>query len=89
MKLKGSIKSVVDKLVEESLMASNYMRNLLNNITIVVVETKKLTELVITMNDRLNKQEEIILRLVNQNQSKTKSDHLEYSKQKKEPPKLN
>ncbi|MBM3194168.1 MAG: hypothetical protein FJZ60_00205 [Chlamydiae bacterium] len=80
---------MVDKLVEESLMASNYMRNLLNNITIVVVETKKLTELVITMNDRLNKQEEIILRLVNQNQSKTKSDHLEYSKQKKEPPKLN
>lgn len=88
MKLKDSIKSMVDKMVEESLMASNYMKKLLNNITIIAVETKKLTDHVLTMNSRLNKHEEIILRLVNQSKESHDSNE-SVVKQQKDPMKLN
>lgn len=88
MNLKDSIKSMIDKLVEESLMASHHIKKLLNSITILAAETKKLTELVITMNNRLNKHEEIILRLANQpKENRTEAENI--VKPKKDPMKLN
>jgi|688.fasta_scaffold737060_3 hypothetical protein len=90
MNPKSYFKFTIEKLLEDSLISSEYMKKIFNNITIIAVETKKMAETVMKMNDRLNQHEEIILQLANQiNQTKEKNDSLSYVKSNREPSKPN
>lgn len=89
---KSSFRSVVDKLIEESISSSDYMKKVFNNVATLAVEAKKITDMVLKMNDRLNQHEEIILRLLNQTYQQKplkKEDFFSYPEKKKDPEKPN
>lgn len=89
---KSSFRSVVDKLIEESISSSDYMKKVFNNVATLAVEAKKITDMVLKMNDKLNQHEEIILRLLNQTyqqKPQKKEDFFSYPEKKKDPEKPN
>jgi hypothetical protein len=57
---KSGFKVLVDGFFENSLAASNYMKTIVQNLTLVALETKKLADALLRMNDRLDRHEILI-----------------------------
>lgn len=74
-------KSFLKKIFEEYLQASELAKKLVDNITITALETKKIADLMLKMNDRLNQQERVILTLLdlhNERERREKEKNTEY-----------
>lgn len=79
---KKILKEVANKFVDASIEKSDYAKKISECMNIMALETKKIVDLVIKMNDRLNIHEKVILQLVEiQSQKK---ENLEFDLPKKE-----
>jgi len=54
---KSGLKNIIDNFFENSLAASKYMKTMIHNISLVATETKKLADIILRMNDRLDRHE--------------------------------
>jgi len=90
MSIQNSLKSIVEKLFEESLASSKYVKKILDNMILIASETKKVAETMVKMNERLNQHEEAILKII-ELQRKNQVDPVEqiFSKNKEGPSKPN
>lgn len=91
MSAPGPFRSIVEKLFEESLASSKYVKKILDNMVLIALETKKIAEVMTEMNERLNQHEDAILKIIELQQQKNQSDVVEqvFIKNKEEPSKPN
>lgn len=90
----SSLKSFVGKMFEESLQASEFMSKIIDNVGKMAVETKKMADLLLKVNERLNQHERVILTLLdlhNERERKEKEKNVDYTsvKSAEKPPKPN
>jgi len=80
---------MVEKYFEEMVESSEYIKKIVNNISIVANESKKIAEFALIINQRLNSHEELLLRLIEEKKEKKDlfSDYA--AKSKNEPNKPN
>lgn len=62
-KTKSPFKTMIEGFIEESIATSIHVNKIVSSITLVALETKKLAESLLVLNDRLNTHEELILKL--------------------------
>ena len=85
MTQKSTFKSFLEKAFDESLESSTFMQKVVDSITIVANETKKVAELMLRINDRLNQHEKIILMLLDvQNEKQKKEQYVDHVSKSKE-----
>jgi hypothetical protein len=88
MTSKSGFKAMAEKFIEDSLEVSPLLKKIAHSITLVATESKRLAELMLVINNRLNTHEEIILRLVEA--QKEKKEQMDYKIQtRREPTKPN
>jgi nucleoside-triphosphatase THEP1 len=92
----SSLKSFVSKMFEESLRASEFMSKIIDNVGEMAVEIKKVADLLLKTNERLNQHERVILTLLNlhnerERKEKEKEKNVDYTnvKSAEKPPKPN
>ena len=89
MNTKSAFKTLIEKAFDDSLKSSQYLSKVIDNIIITANEAKKLANLVLKMNDRINQHERMILTLLDIVNEKDK-DKVGYSLgSKNEPTKPN
>ena len=76
MTSKNSFKTLLEKVFDESLESSKFMNKIINNVTLMATETKKIAELLMRMNDRINQHEKIILMLLDAQNEKDKKEKI-------------
>jgi len=86
-----SLKSIVNKILEDSLRTSTFISSLVNNFSKMAEETKKIADLLLKINERLNQHEDVILTLVKLHDERVKKErNIDYveieSKQKPNKP---
>lgn len=84
----GGFKSLMEKLFDDSLEKSKFMNKVIDNITIIASEFTRLTEIMVTINNRINQHEQAISLLLNVHNEKNKQDNIAefMPKGKNEPP---
>jgi|APGre2960657404_1045060.scaffolds.fasta_scaffold323677_2 hypothetical protein len=89
----NSFKSFLGKVFEDSLSSSEFMKKIIDNVTTVAAETKKIADLMLKMNERLNQHERVILTLLdlhNERERKEKEKNADHAnvklKEKQEKP---
>lgn len=92
MTAKERLKSIFENLLEDSLHTSEYVKKIVTAMSMVASESKKITDLVLIINERLYHHEELILMLLDQQKEKTKKEGQSldlFSNNKQDPPKPN
>lgn len=91
MNVPGPFKAIAEKLFEESLASSKYMKKILDNVILVATETKKIADALLKMNQRLDQHEDAILKIIELQQQKNQTDVTEqvFIKNKEGPSKPN
>lgn len=79
MKQNG-LKVMLDSLFESSLINSSSFGNLVNNVRILALETKKLAEFIVTLKSRLDQHENLIMSLYDQKNEKTVFEYTKTTK---------
>lgn len=89
----GGFKSFLGKVFEDSLSSSKFMKKIIDSVATIAAETKKIADLMLKMNERLNQHERVILTLLdlhNERERKEKEKNADYanvkSKEKQEKP---
>lgn len=62
-KNKSPFKTMIEGFIEEKIATSTHINKIVTSLTLVAVETKKIAETILTLNERLNTHEELILKL--------------------------
>ena len=76
MTSKRGLKDIINELFESSLTSSKFIQKIVQNITIVANESKKIADVLLTLNDKINYHEQLILKLINiQIENKDKLDY--------------
>jgi len=76
MTSKRGLKDIINELFESSLISSKFIQKIVQNITIVANESKKIADVLLTLNDKINYHEQLILKLINmQIENKDKLDY--------------
>lgn len=85
---KKGFKILAEKIFEESLGKSKLMNELVANVSVVASELARIAELLLAINERINKHEQAIALLLNiQNEKNKKDSVVDYTiKTKQEPP---
>lgn len=88
MTTKNTLKTVVENFIEQSIVSSSYIKKIIANITIMALESKKITETILLLNKRLDDHETIILKLLESNKASQKDSLVEIlnSKEKNSKP---
>jgi len=88
MTTKNTLKMVVENFIEQSIVSSSYIKKIIANITIMALESKKITETILLLNKRLDDHETIILKLLESNKASQKDSLVEIlnSKEKNSKP---
>ncbi len=92
MSSSGSFKSLMEKVFDESLQTSTFVKKIIDNVSITTLETKKIADILFKLNERLNQHEKIILTLLDLHTSeKEKEKNVNYVdiKPKEKPQKPN
>lgn len=90
----SGVKSFIEKLFDDSLIASKHLKKIIENITCIATETKKITETLLRLNERVNQHEKtllVLMSIVEQQYKNQNKDVVDYTikPQKKEPKKPN
>jgi hypothetical protein len=72
MNSKNTLKSMIENFIERSMETSQYIKKLAASVTIIAVESKKLAEVIFTLNQRVNDHEELLLKLIEMQRHTTK-----------------
>lgn len=80
MTTKDGVKSIVNRIVEESIESSSYIKKLTDCITMAANEIKKIADLAVLLNQRLNDHEKVILHLVELQKQKADKTEVDFSK---------
>lgn len=82
---------MVENFIEQSIETSQYIKKLTASVTLVAIESKKLAEVILTLNQRVNDHEELILKLIEMQRRPTKDriDSIEVSPNKEKSSKPN
>jgi hypothetical protein len=92
MSQKNSFKTMIENFIEDAIVSSSHIHKLISSVTLIAQESKRITELILVLNDRLNTHEELILKLAqaNRNAAKDPLDSVGINaKSKQNPPKSN
>lgn len=79
MKQNG-LKVMLDSLFESSLINSSSFGNLVNNVRILALETKKLAEFIVTLKSRVDQHENLIMSLYDQKNEKAVFEYTKTTK---------
>jgi len=85
MNSKSGLRVIIEDFFEDSLASSSLTKKMLQSISLIANETKKIADALITINDRLNQHEQVILKLVNM-QVEKKDKQADYTLKPKEGP---
>ena len=86
MKSNGGIKAVFDGFFDSSRASSTFMKSIVQNIRIVTLETKKLTDVLLHISDRLDQHEQAISDLYDsRHEKKAIDDYFRKSKETSKP----
>jgi hypothetical protein len=90
MSEKSAFKSMMEGFIEKSIVSSPHFRKLLDSMTILALESKKVAEAILVFNNRLNEHEQLILKLVELQRAKPKDSlDIDLLKTKEKPSKPN
>lgn len=92
MSSKNSLKTMAENFIEKSIESSPHINKLISGVTIMALETKKIAEAILTLSNRLDDHETIILKLMESQQraaSKDSLDSFDVTKQKEKSSKPN
>ena len=62
-KSKSSLKTLIEGFIEDAIISSSFIDKVITNITLIALESKKIAEAILTLNDRLTVHEDLILKL--------------------------
>jgi len=62
-KTKSPLKLMIEGIIEEAIVASTHINKIVSGVTLMALETKKIAETILILNDRINTHEDLILRL--------------------------
>ena len=71
-KSKSSLKMLIQGFIEDTIVSSSFINKIIMNITLVALESKKIADAILTLNDRLNIHEDLILKLAQTQYSNVK-----------------
>jgi hypothetical protein len=90
MSEKSAFKSMMEGFIEKSIASSPHFRKLVDSMTILALESKKVAEAILVLNNRLNEHEQLILKLVELQRAKPKDSlDIDLLKTKEKPSKPN
>jgi hypothetical protein len=90
MSEKSAFKSMMEGFIEKSIASSPHFRKLVDSMTILALESKKVAEAILVLNNRLNDHEQLILKLVELQRNKPKDSlDIDLLKNKEKPSKPN
>lgn len=90
MSEKSAFKSMMEGFIEKSIASSPHFRKLVDSMTILALESKKVAETILVLNNRLNDHEQLILKLVELQRNKPKDSlDIDLLKNKEKPSKPN
>jgi len=64
MSEKNGFKGVIESFIEKSIESSSYLNKVIDNISIIANETKKVAEAILILNNRINEHEHLILTIL-------------------------
>jgi len=88
-KPKSPLRTMVEGIIEEAIVSSAHITKIVSSITLVALETKKLAETILILNDRLNAHEDLILKLTKVQQKETTDSIDTITRVKQKPSKPN
>ena len=77
MSEKSALKLMLEGFIEKSIAASPHFIRLIDAVTIIAVESKKMAEAVLILNNRMNVYELFILKLIEIQRSNKQKDSLD------------
>lgn len=81
---------MMEGFIEKSIASSPHFRKLVDSMTILALESKKVAEAILVLNNRLNDHEQLILKLVELQRNKPKDSlDIDLLKNKEKPSKPN
>lgn len=70
MSVKSGFKTIIEKFLEDSIESSSFLKKISNNVSLLSEDLKKLSEVLITLNYRLDAHEQIIIKLLESQKEK-------------------
>jgi len=90
MSEKSAFKSMMEGFIEKSIASSPHFRKLVDSMTILALESKKIAEAILVLNNRINEHEQLILKLIESQSNKPKDSlNIDLLKTKEKPSKPN
>lgn len=81
---------MMEGFIEKSIASSPHFRKLVDSMTILALESKKVAEAILVLNNRINEHEQLILKLVELQRAKPKDSlDIDLLKTKEKPSKPN
>lgn len=84
-KTKSPLKTMVEGIIEEVILSSAHVNKIVTSLTLMALETKKLAETLLILNERLDTHEDMILKLA-QTRHKDPADSIDTMMKVKQKP---